>query len=70
MLTPNSNLPFEQPSSPALLLYSNYLLQLAAKKAQLGPERYARSKYDLAGKLIATTIQVGMTTGFLMLFNQ
>jgi hypothetical protein len=32
--------------------------QLAAKKAQLGPERYARSKYDLAGKLIATTIQV------------
>lgn len=33
--------------------------QLAAKRAQLGPERYAKSKFDLAAKLIATTIQVG-----------
>ncbi len=33
--------------------------QLAAKRQQLGEERYRKSKYDLAGKLIAGTIQVG-----------
>ncbi|KAJ9527149.1 hypothetical protein QJQ45_025384 [Haematococcus lacustris] len=31
--------------------------ELATKRSALGPERYARSKYELAGKLIATTIQ-------------
>mmetsp|Transcript_2846 Transcript_2846/g.4899 ORF Transcript_2846/g.4899 Transcript_2846/m.4899 type:complete len:545 (+) Transcript_2846:107-1741(+) len=31
--------------------------ELAAKQQALGQERFARSKYELAGKLIATTIQ-------------